>query len=274
MDIKREAPKSKKKYILAGVGVAAVVVVTALLAQLKPAAPSVDVGTLLIDSVVRGPLVREVRGPGSLTPEVLQYITAVTAGRVEKRHLRPPAVVTAESIILELTNPDVEIQVLNADRQLADAEANLVSLRTNLRTSHLNQASVVEDVRQQAQDAKRRAEAGNELLKKGLIIPLDQQQAADRAKALETRLAYEEQRLQLLKDTIEEQIKAQEAAGQPAHVDLPVPAPAQVVDGRPGRHRRDSPGNAAGNRAVRPARRAPGPGHPDPDAAQGRVAHS
>ena len=122
MDIKREVPKSKKKYIVAGVGVAAVVVVTALLAQLKPAAPSVDLGTLLIDSVVRGPLVREVRGPGSLTPEQLQYITAVTAGRVEKRLLRPPAVVTPESIILELTNPDVEIQVLNADRQLADRE--------------------------------------------------------------------------------------------------------------------------------------------------------
>ena len=211
MDIKREVPKSKKKYIIAGAGVAAVVVVTALLAQLKPAAPSVDVGTLLIDSVVRGPLVREVRGPGSLTPEQLQYITAVTAGRVEKRHLRPPAVVTAESIILELTNPDVEIQVLNADRQLADAEASLVSLRTNLRTTHLNQASLVEDVRQQAQDAERRAEAGAELLKKGLIIPLDQQQAADRAKALKQRLEYEEQRMQLLKDTIEEQIKAQES---------------------------------------------------------------
>lgn len=211
MDIKREVPKSKKKYVFAGVGVAAVVVVTALLAQLKPAAPSVDVGTLLIDSVVRGPLVREVRGPGSLTPEVLQYITAVTAGRVEKRHLRPPAVVTPESVILELTNPDVEIQVLNADRQLADAEAGLVSLRTNLRTTHLNQASQVEDIRQQTQDARRRAEAGNELLKKGLIIPLDQQQAADRAKALEQRLAYEEQRMQLMKDTIEEQIKAQES---------------------------------------------------------------
>ena len=211
MDIKREAPKSKKKYIFAGAGIAAVVVVTALLAQLKPAAPSVDVGTLLIDSVVRGPLVREVRGPGSLTPEVLQYITAVTAGRVEKRHLRPPAQVTPESVILELTNPDVEIQVLNADRQLADAEANLVSLKTNLRASHLNQASLVEDVKQQYQDAKRRADAGAELLRKGLIIPLDQQQASDRAKALEQRVAFEEQRLQLLKDTIDEQIKAQES---------------------------------------------------------------
>lgn len=211
MDIKREKPKSNRKIIIAGAGVAGVLIVTALLAQLKPAAPTVDGGTLYIDSVVRGPLVREVRGNGSLTPEQAHYITAVTAGRVDKRHLRPPAEVTPESVILELTNPDVEIQVLNADRQLADAEATLVSLRTNLRTAYLNQASTVEELRSQSLDAKRRAEAGAELLRKGLIIPLDQQQAADRAAALEKRVALEEQRMQLLNQTIEEQITAQEA---------------------------------------------------------------
>jgi HlyD family secretion protein len=211
MDIKREKQRSIKKPVLIGAGIAAVAIVTVLLGQLKPAAPTIDGGTPYTDSVVRGPLVREVRGPGSLVPEQIRFITAVTAGRVEKRHLRPPAEVTPESIILELTNPDVEIQVLNADRQLADAEAALVSLRTSLRSGYLNQASQVEDVRQQYLDAKRRAEAGAELLKKGLIIPLDQQQAADRAKALEQRVSFEEQRLQLLKDTINEQITAQEA---------------------------------------------------------------
>ena len=211
MDIKREKPKSIKKPVLIATGVLAVAVVTVLLGQLRPAAPTVDGGTLYTDSVVRGPLVREVRGPGSLIPEQIRFITAVTAGRVEKRHLRPPAEVTPTTVILELTNPDVEIQVLNADRQLADAEAALVSLRTNLRAGHLSQASLVEDVRQQYLDAKRRAEAGAELLKKGLIIPLDQKQAEDRAAALEQRLQHEQQRLELLKGTIEEQITAQEA---------------------------------------------------------------
>ena len=211
MDIRREKPKSIKKPVIIGAGVLAVAVVTVLLGQLKPAAPSVDAGTLYTDSVVRGPMVREVRGPGSLTPEQIRFITAVTAGRVEKRHLRPPAEVTSETVILELTNPDVEIQVLNADRQLADAEAALVSLRTNLRTGYLSQASSVEDIRQQFLDAKRRAEAGEELLKKGLIIPLDQKQAADRARSLEQRLAHEEQRLELLRSTIDEQITAQQS---------------------------------------------------------------
>jgi multidrug resistance efflux pump len=211
MDIKREKPKSIKKPVLIATGVLAVAVVTVLLGQLRPAAPTVDGGTLYTDSVVRGPLVREVRGPGSLIPEQIRFITAVTAGRVEKRHLRAPAEVTPETVILELVNPDVEIQVLNADRQLADAEAALVSLRTNLRAGHLSQASLVEDVRQQYSDAKRRAEAGAELLKKGLIIPLDQKQAEDRAAALEQRLQHELQRLELLKGTIDEQIRAQEA---------------------------------------------------------------
>jgi multidrug resistance efflux pump len=211
MDIKREKPKSIKKPVMIATAVLAVAVVTVLLGQLKPAAPTVDAGTLYTDSVVRGPLVREVRGPGSLIPEQIRFITAVTAGRVEKRHLRPPAEVTPGTVILELTNPDVEIQVLNADRQLADAEAALVSLKTNLRTGHLSQASLVEDIRQQYLDAKRRAEAGAELLKKGLIIPLDQKQAEDRATALEQRLAHEQQRLELLKGTIDEQITAQEA---------------------------------------------------------------
>ena len=211
MDIKREKTKSIKKPVLIATGVLAVAVVTVLLGQLRPAAPTVDGGTLYTDSVVRGPLVREVRGPGSLIPEQIRFITAVTAGRVEKRHLRAPAEVTPETVILELTNPDVEIQVLNADRQLADAEAALVSLRTNLRAGHLSQASLVEDVRQQFLDAKRRAEAGAELLKKGLIIPLDQKQAEDRAAALEQRLQHEQQRLELLKGTIDEQITAQEA---------------------------------------------------------------
>jgi multidrug resistance efflux pump len=211
MDIKREKPKSIKKPVMIATAVLAVAVVTVLLGQLKPAAPTVDAGTLYTDSVVRGPLVREVRGPGSLIPEQIRFITAVTAGRVEKRHLRPPAEVTPETVILELTNPDVEIQVLNADRQLADAEAALVSLKTNLRTGHLSQASLVEDIRQQYLDARRRAEAGAELLKKGLIIPLDQKQAEDRASALEQRLAHEQQRLELLKGTIDEQITAQEA---------------------------------------------------------------
>jgi multidrug resistance efflux pump len=211
MDIKRERPKSRRPYYLAGAGMLGIVVIGVLLSRLKPAAPTIDAGTLYIDSVVRGPLLREVRGPGTLVPEQIRWITAVTAGRVERRVLRPPAQVEEGTVILELTNPDVQIQALNADRQLADAEAALVALKTKLRGDYLAQASLVEDVRQQASDARRRAETGAELLKKGLIIPIDQQQAEDRARGLSAQLDLQQQRLILLKGTIDEQITSQEA---------------------------------------------------------------
>ena len=211
MDIKRDPKKNYKKWILIGASVAALVVVTIGLMSLKPAAPTVDAGVIYTDTVERGEMVLEVRGPGTLIPEDTRFITAVTTGRVEKIHLLPGTTpVEPETIILELSNPDVEIQTLNADRQLTDAQSQLVQLKTNLNTNKLAQASAVADLKSQYLDAKRRADAGAELLKQGLIIPLDQQQAQDRANALAERVRIEEERLKLLSVTIEEQIKVQE----------------------------------------------------------------
>lgn len=211
MDIVRDKPRSKKKIVLIGLGVVALAFVTVALARLEPAAPSVDGSTIYTDSVVKGEMVREVRGPGTLVPEDIRWISAVTAGRVEKIYRLPGGEpVEPETLLMELANPDVQIQQLNADRQLTDAQAALVTLRTNLENNKLNQASTVAQIEQEAADAKRRAEAGAELLKKGLIIPLDQQQAQDRSASLLERLRIEKQRLELLSSTIEDQIKVQE----------------------------------------------------------------
>jgi len=211
MDIKRDPQKNYKKWVLIGVGVAGLVVVTIGLMSLKPAAPTVDAGVIYTDTVERGEMVLEVRGPGTLVPEDTRFITAVTTGRVEKIHLLPGTTpVEPETIILELSNPDVEIQTLNADRQLTDAQSQLVQLKTNLNTNRLTQASALADLKSQLLDAKRRADAGAELLKQGLIIPLDQKQAQDRADALAERVKIEEERLKLLTQTIDEQIKVQE----------------------------------------------------------------
>jgi HlyD family secretion protein len=211
MDIKREPQKNRKKWILGGIGVVALIAVTLATMSLQPAAPTVERGTIVMDTVKRGEMVLEVRGPGTLVPEDTRFITAVTTGRVEKIHLLPGTTpVEPETIILELSNPDVEIQTLNADRQLTDAESQLVQLRTNLNSNRLNQASTVADLRSQYQDAKRRAEAGAELLKQGLIIPLDQQQAQDKADALAERVKIEDERLKLLTSTIADQIRVQE----------------------------------------------------------------
>ncbi len=210
MDIVRDKPRSLKKYILIAVGVISLVAVSVAIASLDPADPTVEAGTIYFDSVVRSDFKREVRGPGSLVPEEIQWITAVTAGRVEKIFHLAGVQVEPETVLLQLTNPDVQIQTLNADRLLTDAEAQLVQLKTNLENNKLNQASTVATTRQEAADARRRAEAGAELLKKNLIIPLDQQQAQDRAEALVERLKIEEQRLVILSSTIADQIRVQE----------------------------------------------------------------
>ena len=210
MDIKREPQSNRKKWVIGGVAGLGLLGVTAGLMSLKPAAPTVERPTIMADTVKRGEMVLEVRGPGTLTAEDIRWITAVTAGRVEKRHLLPGVPVDTGTILLELSNPDVEIQTLNADRQLTDAQSQLVQLKTSLNTNRLTQAAAVAQIRSDWLDAKRRAEAGAELLKQGLIIPLDQRQAQDRADALEERVKLEEERLQILTETVAEQIKVQE----------------------------------------------------------------
>jgi multidrug resistance efflux pump len=210
LDIERDKPRSKKKIILGVVVGVSLVAVTVALARLRPAAPSVD-GGIYTDSVVRSDMPLEVRGPGTLVPEEIRWISAVTAGRVEKIEFPLPGVpVEVETVLMELANPDVEIQTLNADRLLTDAQAQLVQLKTNLENNKLNQASIVANIHQETADAKRRAEAGAELLKKNLIVPLDQQQAQDKSTALIERSHIEERRLALLSETIADQIKVQE----------------------------------------------------------------
>ena len=210
MDIKREPVKNRKQIILIGAGVLALVVVTILLSRLKPAAPTVDLGTIYLDTVEQGEMVLEVRGPGTLVPENIRWITAVTAGRVEKLNLQPGVTVEASTVLLELANPDVEIQTLNADRQQTDAESQLVQLRTNLNSNRLAQAASVANLRSTWLDARRRAESGAELLKQGLIIPLDQQKAQELAEALGKQVEFEEERLKIMTNTIAEQIRVQE----------------------------------------------------------------
>src|SRR5438477_653627 len=115
VDIKRAPQKNTKKYIFYGLGLVAIAAVTVALVRLKPAAQSVDRSTLIIDSVKRGDMVRDVSAPGTLMPEHIRLVVAQTAGRVETLPLRPGAVVTPGSIIVEMSNPDVDLQVLQVE---------------------------------------------------------------------------------------------------------------------------------------------------------------
>lgn len=210
MDIPRERRPDRRRFLYVGIGLFAVVVVTVGLSRLKPAAPSVEGGTLWTDTVRLGPMVREVRGPGSLVPEQIRWVSAVTPGRVEKKLVQPGARVTAGTVLLELSNPDVEIQRLQAERQHTDAQAQLVSLRTQLETQRLNQAGTVASVRSEYRDALRKAAADSALAAQNLISTSDYARSRDKAEELTERLSVEQQRLQIYTENIGSQLSVQE----------------------------------------------------------------
>jgi HlyD family secretion protein len=191
MDIVRKPPRKTKKYVLAGVGMAAVLLLTFFIKNLEPAPPSVERGTLWVDTVRRGPMVRAVRGPGTLVPEQIHLISAVTAGRIEALPLRAGAHVTRETMLLELSNPDVQLQALESQRQLSAAEAQLVNLRTDLETQRLNQQNVVSQIRTQYREAMRQAETNEALGRKGLASTMEVTRAKESADDLKARLAAE-----------------------------------------------------------------------------------
>ncbi len=208
MDIARPKPPSKRRPLLIGAG-AVVILALVGVARLKPAAPTVERPTLSIDTVVSGPMVREVRAPGSLVPEQIRWISAVAPGRVEKKLVQPGEKVTAQTILMELSNPDVEIQLLQAERQLTDAQAQLVSLQVSLETQRLTQAGVVAKTRTEYLEAARNAKAANAMVDQQLISAFEAAKAKESAAELTERLALEEQRLKLITDNIPAQLSVQ-----------------------------------------------------------------
>jgi HlyD family secretion protein len=192
-------------------GLVAIVLATVGLRNLKPAAPKVDRAAVWVDSVVRGPLVIEVRGPGTLVPERIRYISAVTAGRVERRLAQPGQEVTAETVLLEMSNPDVQLQALESERQLSVAQADRVNLRATLATQRLNQEATVAAARAAFLDAKRTADASDSLAAKQLISTSEASRAQDRLEELSTRFKVEQERLQVMTEAADSQLALQQA---------------------------------------------------------------
>ena len=162
-----------------------------------------------MDQVKRGPMLREVKGPGTLVPEQIRWITAETAGRVEKIAIRPGAKVDAGTALLELTNPDVQLQALEAERQLASAQAEFIQLEATLETQRLQQQSQLATLKAEAQDAERRAKANEDLAKKDYIPTLDAQQSRERSDELGARMQFEQKRLGVISGSMTKQLHAQ-----------------------------------------------------------------
>jgi multidrug resistance efflux pump len=209
MDRPRTNPKKKRGPLYIGAGVVAIAGLTLGLSQLKPALPSVDRAAIWPDSVRRGPMVRSVRGPGTLTPEDIRIIPAITAGRVEQIYHRPGIRVEPGTLLLKLSNPDVELQLLESERQYTAAQSELVNLQSSLQTQILNQEAIIATLQTQYNDALRQAKTNEQLAARNLIAANEVSLAKDRAAELEKRLEIEKKALELLRGTVDVRVEAQ-----------------------------------------------------------------
>jgi HlyD family secretion protein len=216
VDIARDPSYVRKKKIrraaFAAVGVLIIVLVSVVLGQMKPAAPTVERATVWVDTVKRGPMVRQHRGLGTLVPEDTRWLPATTEGRVERILLRAGAQVTPSSVILELSNPQVEQEALNARLALQAAEANLANQRVQLQNELLTQQAGAATVSADYTQARLQAEVNEELAKQQLISELVRKQSQVRAEELKTRNEIEEKRLSTARESIEARIRVQQAA--------------------------------------------------------------
>src|SRR5213075_2781787 len=154
------------------VALGAVGLITLGLSRLKPAAPTVEMAVVWPDTVKRGPMVRQVRGLGTLVPEEIRWIAANTEGRVEKIIVRPGAHVEPDTLILELTSPDFEQTAHDAESKAKAAEAEMTSLRATLQRELLDQEATTARVHSEYEQAKMERQTNDQLAKNGLVSEL------------------------------------------------------------------------------------------------------
>jgi len=209
VDVQRTIKPKRPRYLVVAVLAIVLVLATLALTRADSAVPSVKRSMLTIDTVKRGPMVRQVRGPGNLAPEQIRYITTLTPGRVERILVRPGTAVVESTVLLVLGNPDVNIQALQSEQQLTAAQAQLATVRLDLENQRWTQQSNLASVRRQCDDAVRQVEASQELDKQGMIPKLEMRRLEDSAKEMRTRLDVETQRLAMISSSIEPQVAVQ-----------------------------------------------------------------
>lgn len=203
--------KKIKRVVYVIIALVAVGGATIALSKLKPAAPSVEWGTVWPGEVKRGDIPRNVRGIGTLVPEDIRWIPAATNGRIEKRLVKPGANVKADTVIIEMSNPELERDALDAQTQLRAAEAELANQKVQLQSNRLNQESQAASVRSDYQQAKLQAERDEVLAKEGLGSDLNAKLSRGRADTLASRDALESKRLDIADDAIKAQVQVYEA---------------------------------------------------------------
>ncbi len=215
MDVPRPNAAKKKRQrrimIIGGIALA-LIVTTFALSRLKPAVPSVDRSTVWIDTVKRGPMLRQVRGLGTLVPEEIQWIAANTEGRVEKIIVRPGAHVEPDTVLLELSSPELEQSAHDAQLAEKAADAELVTLRATLQREVLAQEANTAQVHAEMEQAQMESETNDNLRKNGLIAELQYKTSKVKADDLVNRDAIEQKRLEFSRNSIEPQLASKQAA--------------------------------------------------------------
>jgi HlyD family secretion protein len=215
-DIARDPAILKRKRLRqAGYALVAAIVVVAVsiaLARMEPAAPTVERGTVLIDTVKKGSIVRQVRGLGTLVPEDTRWLPSTTDGRVERILLRPGAQVAPNSVILELSNPQVEQEALNAKLALQSAQAALENLKVQLESEYLKDQAAAAALDAEFQQARMQAEADEALAKEQLVSEITRKQSGLKAETLQKRLRIEHERLATARQSIDARMRVQQAA--------------------------------------------------------------
>jgi HlyD family secretion protein len=214
MDIARPEGKKRRRirrYIYAGVTLLMAVLITAALSRMKPAAPTVDRSNVWTDTVKRGPMLMQVRGLGTLVPETTWTVPAATEGRVAKRYLLPGTPVKAGTVILDLTNPQLEQETLDAGYQLKGAEASLEQTKAQLQNQLMDKRSQAASVSSQYRTAEMQKEAKEQLLKNGLAATLDVKTAEVQAEELENQNDLAQKEVETFANSIDAQLAVQQA---------------------------------------------------------------
>jgi HlyD family secretion protein len=197
-----DRPRPKRRFasgrrIALALGIGGLILLVSLgLAYLKPAPPTVERSTVWIDAVKRGEMVRQVKGMGTLVPEAVRLIPAASEARVERMLVQPGARVEPETVLLELSNPELELAAMEAESRSRAAQARLVEVNVRLESQRTDQLAVALRAKSDYQQARLKAEADEALAKQGLVAALTVKLSRTTADELEQRQLLEQSRLE------------------------------------------------------------------------------
>jgi len=214
MDIQRPSNARAKKIrriVYATVAILLVGGVTYGLSRLRPAAPTVDRATIWPDEVKRGPMLREVRGLGTLIPEEIRWIPAQTDSRVDRIVIRPGAIVKPETIILELSDPQLQKDALDAEYQLKAAEAEYANLRVQVNSELMNQKASAAAVRSEFEQSKIQHAVDDKLFQEGIGSEVIAQLSKVKMEQLAVRAGLEDERTEISAESSKARLAAQQA---------------------------------------------------------------